>query len=155
MKKGYVHSLLLCSILSISLTCKADKTGAELYQQCAGCHLKAAEGVPGMFPPLTDRLGALVKKSAGRDYLVMVINTGMVGNLKVDGTPYLNNMMPGQTLNNIDTAAVLNYLLEAFNVKTLPKEWSRFTESEIESIKTRYPNAKARDVYELRKSAFK
>ena len=153
--KNYVRSFFLLLMLCAPLLCNADKTGPELYQRCAGCHLKTAEGVPSMFPPLTERLGKLAKTSAGRDYLVMVINAGLIGNLNVDGTPYLNNMMPGQLLSNSDTAVVLNYLLETFNGKTLPKNWKRFTEPEVESVKKRYLNANAQKVYELRKSAYK
>ena len=146
--------LFILLMLGAPLLSNAEKKGTELYQRCAGCHLKTAEGVPGMFPPIKDRLGSLVKKSAGRDYLVMVINTGLIGNLKVDGASYFNNIMPGQLLENVETAAVLNYLLEEFNAKTLPKNWKQFTDAEVALIKKRYPNANAQKVYELRKSAY-
>ena len=154
-KKNNKHWFFILFMLGVPLLCNAGQTGAELYQRCASCHLKTAQGVPAMFPPLTERFGPLAGKPAGRDYLVMVVNTGLIGNIEVNGTPYLNNMMPGQLLQHSDTAAVVNYLLETFNAKTLPKNWKPFTASEVESIKMRYPNANAQKVYELRKSAFK
>ncbi|MDC0004329.1 cytochrome c [Porticoccaceae bacterium] len=154
-KKNDKRWLFILLMLGAPLLCNADQNGAELYQRCAGCHLKTAQGVPAMFPPLTERMGPLAGKTAGRDYLVMAVNTGLIGNLEINGSSYRNNMMPGQLLENADTAAVLNYLLEEFNAKTLPKNWKQFTEAEVALIKKRYPNANAQKVYELRKPAFK
>ena len=154
-KKTDKRLLFIVLMLGTSLLCRADQSGADLYQRCAACHLKTAQGVPGMFPPLTERLGPLVDSSSGRDYLVMVVNTGLIGNFTINGSSYINNMMAGQLLDNADAAAVLNYLLDTFNRNTLPKYWKPFTESEVESIIVRYPNANAQNVYTLRKSVFK
>jgi len=53
---------------------------------------------------------AFAKTPQGRDYLVMVVTTGLMGNLKVGGVNY-NGVMPAQSgLGEADVAAVLNYL---------------------------------------------
>ena len=142
-------ALLLLSLAA--LNSQAETKAGQLYQPCAGCNLATAEGVPGMFPPLTERLGPLAGKSKGRAYLALVLEAGLIGDLKIDGNDYRHNMMPGQSLSAADSAAVLNYVLKHFNAKTLPKNWQPYTAAEIESIKQRYPNVDARKVYKMRR----
>jgi len=53
---------------------------------------------------------AFAKSEQGRDYLIMVLTSGLMGELKVGGVRY-NNVMPAQSgLSEADVAAVLSYL---------------------------------------------
>jgi mono/diheme cytochrome c family protein len=59
---------------------------------------------------LHDQIVAFGKTPEGRDYLVMVVTTGLMGNLKVGGVSYLG-VMPAQSgLSEAEVAAVLSFL---------------------------------------------
>ena len=147
--------LWLLVIFSVPNAFAEKSTGERLYQRCAGCHLSSAEGVSGMFPPLVQRLGPLANTQPGRDYLVMVIQAGLIGSIKVDNVTY-QGIMPAQGLamKEEDVAAVINYLFENFNSNTLMDNWQRFTKYEVATIKSRYPKASGREVHALRQQAF-
>jgi mono/diheme cytochrome c family protein len=92
----------------------ADDAGASIFaSRCAVCHGPQAAGIPGSFPPLHEQVVAFAKIPQGRDYLVMVVTTGLMGNLAVSGVNY-NGVMPAQSgLSDAEVAAVLNYLAAA------------------------------------------
>jgi hypothetical protein len=59
---------------------------------------------------LHEQIVAFAKTPEGRDYLVMVVTTGLMGTLKVGGVTY-NGVMPAQSgLSEAEVAAVLNFL---------------------------------------------
>ncbi len=89
----------------------AGSAGATVFaNRCAVCHGPQAAGIPGTFPSLHEQVAAFAKIPEGRDYLVMVVTTGLMGNLKVGGVTY-NGAMPAQSgLGEAEVAAVLNYL---------------------------------------------
>ena len=89
----------------------AGSAGAAVFaNRCAVCHGPQAGGIPGTFPSLHEQVVAFAKIPEGRDYLVMVVTTGLVGNLKVGGVDY-NGVMPAQSgLSEAEIAAVLSYL---------------------------------------------
>jgi len=89
----------------------ADSVGATVFaDRCAVCHGPQAAGIPGSFPSLHEQIVAFAKMPQGRDYLVMVVTTGLMGGLKVGGVSY-NGVMPAQSgLSEAEVAAVLSYL---------------------------------------------
>jgi mono/diheme cytochrome c family protein len=89
----------------------ANSAGATVFaNRCAVCHGAEAAGIPGSFPSLHEQVVAFAKIPQGRDYLVMVVTTGLMGTLKVGGISY-NGVMPAQSgLSETEIAAVLNYL---------------------------------------------
>jgi mono/diheme cytochrome c family protein len=89
----------------------AASDGAAVFaNRCAVCHGPQAAGIPGTFPSLHEQVVAFAKIPQGRDYLVMVVTSGLMGNLKVGGVNY-NGVMPAQTeLAETEIAAVLSYL---------------------------------------------
>ena len=89
----------------------ANSAGATVFaSRCAVCHGAQAAGIPGSFPSLHEQVVAFAKIPQGRDYLVMVVTTGLMGNLKVGGISY-NGVMPAQSgLSETEIAAVLSYL---------------------------------------------
>jgi mono/diheme cytochrome c family protein len=89
----------------------AGAAGAEVFaNRCAVCHGPQAGGIPGSFPSLREQVVGFAKSPEGRDYLVMVVTTGLMGSLTVAGVNY-NGVMPAQSgLSEAEVAAVLSYL---------------------------------------------
>jgi mono/diheme cytochrome c family protein len=88
-----------------------DSAGAAVFAtRCAVCHGPQAGGIPGTFPSLHEQVVAFAKIPQGRDYLVMVVTTGLMGNLNVGGVSYNGVMPPQSGLSEAEIAAVLNYL---------------------------------------------
>jgi mono/diheme cytochrome c family protein len=89
----------------------ADDVGATVFSgRCAVCHGPQAAGIPGAFPSLHEQVVAFGKTPEGRDYLAMVVTTGLMGDLKVAGVTY-RGVMPAQSgLSEAEVAAVLSYL---------------------------------------------
>lgn len=145
----------LLLIFSLSSLAETQLTGERHYKQCSACHLASGAGVPGMFPPLIERFGPLAERKVGREYLVMVIQAGLMGRLSIDGSTY-QGMMPaqGSSLGDDGIAAVLNYILQTFNAGSLHEEVQAFTAEEVATIKAQYPNASGRDIYTLRQTVF-
>jgi mono/diheme cytochrome c family protein len=88
-----------------------DNTGANIFAtRCAVCHGPQAGGIPGTFPSLHEQVVGFAKSEAGRDYMIMVVTSGLMGELNVAGVRY-NNVMPAQSgLSEADVAAVLSFL---------------------------------------------
>lgn len=89
----------------------APAAGAAVFAaRCAVCHGAQAAGIPGSFPSLHEQVVSFGKTAEGRDYLVMVLTTGLVGDLKVAGVAYRGVMPPQSGLSDAEVAAVLSYL---------------------------------------------
>jgi mono/diheme cytochrome c family protein len=91
----------------------------------------------------------------GRDYLVLVVQMGLMGDLQIDGSKY-RGVMPAQGpgLGDEGVAAVLNYVLKQFNQRTLPAAPHRFSAAEVARIKARYPRLNAAQLRKLRADVF-
>jgi mono/diheme cytochrome c family protein len=89
----------------------AASSGAAVFaSRCAVCHGPQAAGIPGTFPSLHEQIRAFAKTPEGRDYLVMVVTTGLMGSLNVGGVNY-TGVMPAQSgLSEAEVAAVLSFL---------------------------------------------
>jgi mono/diheme cytochrome c family protein len=114
-----VRRVRIVTLAAIALVggfdCRADdNAGASLFTaRCAVCHQPQAVGIPGTFPSLRDQVVAFARTQAGRDYLVMVVTTGLMGEIKIGNARY-DNVMPAQSgLSEAEVAAVLNYLTSA------------------------------------------
>ncbi len=138
----------------LAVPASADE-GADAFQRCAACHLADGAGVPGAFPPLAGRLGAVAGRDAGREYLVMVVTAGLMGALEADGVWY-RGVMPAQAaaLDDAAVAALLNYTMTELNRDVLPEGWTPFTASEVATIAARHKGANPMSVYKLREAAF-
>ena len=88
-----------------------EPIGATVFAgRCAVCHGPEAAGIPGSFPSLHEQVVAFAKMPEGRDYLVMVVTTGLMGSLKLAGVSYLGAMPAQSGLSDAEVAAVLSYL---------------------------------------------
>lgn len=127
-----------------------EPAGAAVFAaHCAVCHGPEAAGIPGTFPSLHEQIVAFAKTSAGRDYLVMVFTTGLMGELKVGGVTY-RNVMPAQSvLSEAEVAAVISYLAsdrgKSVSAPTL-------TANDVAAIRARHPDKSAQSTYALRPS---
>jgi hypothetical protein len=137
-------------LLAVLWTPLAASEGEPLYTRCAACHLPTGQGVPGAFPPLTERLGAFVSSPTGRSFLVMVVKVGMIGQVRIADTVF-QGIMPAQILTDDEIAAVLNYVMTQFNHESLPDGWREFTGREVAETIARHAGATAHEVAELRK----
>ena len=115
----------LCTLMVVSLAgaaprlARATESGASLYLlHCSGCH-----GADGMgeqradVPPLPPLVGNLLRDSQGRLYIVNV------GGVVTSNLGYA------------DTAAVLNWLLQAFGSTTLPPNIKEFDADEVAALR--------------------
>lgn len=85
--------------------------GKALYaQHCLPCHQSDGNGVPGMFPPLTDRQWI----DGDADTLIGIVIHGMDGEIEVNGETY-NTVMAGLPyLSDREVADILNYVKKRF-----------------------------------------
>lgn len=89
----------------------AAADGVQVYDaSCAFCHQAGGVGVPGQFPRLAGRVGAVASKPEGKAFLPKILLNGMSGRIVADGEPVLGIMPPFDSLSDDDIAAVLTYL---------------------------------------------
>jgi len=100
---------LLAAALLAATPAFAD--GAAVFDaNCAFCHQGGGVGVPGQFPRLAGRAGAIAAKPAGKAFLPKVVLNGISGRIMVDGEQILGIMPALDTLSDDDIAAVLTYV---------------------------------------------
>jgi mono/diheme cytochrome c family protein len=123
-------------------------SGSSVFAgRCAVCHGSEAAGIPGSFPSLHEQVVAFGKTLPGRDYLVMVVTTGLMGELKVAGGTY-NGVMPAQSaLSEAEVAAVLSYLASDRGKVSEPPALSA---ADIKDVRARHPDPSAQTTRALR-----
>jgi mono/diheme cytochrome c family protein len=135
----------------------AQDHGAKVFQRCAACHLASGQGVPGAFPALAGRLATAAENDSGRDYLVMTVASGVMGEIDVDGKK-IRGFMPAQAgLSDADIAAVLNYsvaLKPATGAAATAAAPKPFDAAEVASIRAKHKGANPNAVHALRAAAF-
>ena len=110
----------------------AHAGGAEVFNaHCTICHQANAEGIPGLYPPLANSIGAYVAVPEGRAYLVHVVSFGLSGPIAVHGQTYVGLMQAWPSLSDDEVAQVLSYILTSFNSKLIPKDFAPLTPQEV------------------------
>jgi mono/diheme cytochrome c family protein len=108
----------------------ANADGAAVFDNsCAFCHQSGGVGVPGQFPRLAGRVGAIAAKPDGKKFLPQILLNGMSGRITVDGEPILGIMPAFASLSDEDIASVLSYLT-GLDHAAVP-----FTADEIKAIR--------------------
>lgn len=127
----------------------AGSAGATIFaDHCAVCHGPEAAGIPGSFPSLHEQVVAFAKLPQGRDYLVMVVTTGLMGALKVGGVNY-NGVMPAQSgLSEAQVAAVLSYLAGGRDKN--PSGAAALSASDVTDARARHADKSAPATHALR-----
>jgi mono/diheme cytochrome c family protein len=106
-----VRLVTLTTLLLVSVTGAAAADGQSLFDaNCAVCHQAGGVGVPGQFPRLAGRAGAIAAKPEGKTFLSQVVLNGMGGRITVDGEQILGAMPAFDGLPDEDAAAVLTYI---------------------------------------------
>ena len=106
---------MMLSIVAGLMTSRVASADAafDYTLHCQGCHLEDGRGTAPDVPALRDTLGKLVAQPGGREYITRV---------------------PGASqapISDARLAAVLNWVLQAFNAKTLPSGFAPYTAEEI------------------------
>lgn len=100
------QAVLAAALLAAATNADAD--GAAVFDtSCAFCHQAGGVGVPGQFPRLAGRVGAIATKPEGRKFLPQILLNGMSGRITVDGEQILGIMPAFDALSDDDMAAVL------------------------------------------------
>lgn len=154
LKRIAAATALLCALrLGTAPAQEAPPAGASpggtiFATRCAVCHGPAAAGIPGTFPSLREQILSFAKSPAGRDYLVMVVSSGLMGELSVAGVHY-NNVMPAQSgLSEADVAAVLNYLAGDLGKQDLGG--AALSADDVKDARARHPQNTAQSTRALR-----
>jgi mono/diheme cytochrome c family protein len=117
--------------LGIALPALAED-GQQLYvEQCVACHEEDGRGVPGIYPPLADRIGRFVELPEGRAYLARVVIHGLFGPIRVEDRPYNGLMPPQPDLSDAEIAAILNYVLTKLGPEQLPAGFEPLSAAEV------------------------
>ncbi len=118
--------VFLAAALLAAATGSAAADGAAIFDaNCAFCHQAGGVGVPGQFPRLAGRVGAIAANPEGKKLLSQILLSGMGGRIAVDGEQIIGVMPAFDTLSDDDIAAVLSYLT-SLDHAAVP-----FTEEEI------------------------
>ncbi len=112
-----MNSRVVVGVLAAALGMALAKTSAQARDSsvvydgnCAICHQKAGAGVPGAFPHLAGRAGALAMLPPGRVVMISTVLFGMSGRLQVDGQPVVGLMPSFGQMNDVEIAEALNYV---------------------------------------------
>lgn len=105
-----MRAMLVAAMMAATMDAAAAD-GAQVFEtSCAFCHQAGGVGVPGQFPRLAGRVGAIAANPEGKTFLSKVLLNGMSGRIVADGEPVLGIMPPFDTMSDDDIAAVLTYL---------------------------------------------
>lgn len=116
MRRLFMACLLLLDTGVLLAGDAAGQPGAGVYAtHCVACHQADGQGAPGIAPPLAGNVGRHAASEAGRNYVVRVPLTGMVGAITVDGVRYVGNMPSFAMLSDAEIASVLGHVLRDFN----------------------------------------
>jgi mono/diheme cytochrome c family protein len=112
-----MNSRIVVGLLAAALGMALARTSAQAHDSsvvydanCAICHQKAGAGVPGAFPHLAGRAGALAALPTGRVAMISTVLFGMSGRLQVDGQPVVGLMPSFGQLSNAEIVQALNYV---------------------------------------------
>jgi mono/diheme cytochrome c family protein len=101
----------LAALFVAAATDMASADGQAVFDNsCAFCHQAGGVGVPGQFPRLAGRVGAIAATPEGRAFLPKILLNGMSGRVTVDEQPILGIMPAFDSLSDADMASVLTYL---------------------------------------------
>jgi cytochrome c553 len=122
--------------LGIAAPALAQDDGQALFvEQCGACHEEDGRGVPGIYPPLADRIGRFVALPEGRAYLARVVIHGLFGPISIEDRSYSGLMPPQPDLDDAEIAVVLNYALTELSSEQLPADFAPLSAEEVASYR--------------------
>ena len=114
-KAGYTIAVMLL-MLSNGVFAASPRINYLLY--CSGCHRPTGEGSPPNVPTLHNELGEMISVQEMRGYLARV--------------PGSNNA----PISDAELTGVINWILEEFNAKTLPKNFKKLSLKEVRDARS-------------------
>lgn len=122
---------LAVGLAGLSYAEEGAQHSADAYAACSACHLAAGEGIPGAFPPLRNRVSAMAGLDGGREYLISVVSSGLMGTMQADGVTYMG-VMPGHqgSMSAEQIAAALNYVVFMLT-DAKPEDVEAFSAAEV------------------------
>lgn len=110
------RALAIGMALAASTAACAQERGAVLYEaNCAVCHEKQGEGIPGFAPRLAGSLAERAGKDSGRRYFAQLVVSGMMGPIVSGGEKFNDAMPPFAALSDEEIVAVVGHVLTRFN----------------------------------------
>lgn len=111
-----MRRLLPLAAALLASTAYAQERGAALYEaNCAVCHEKQGEGIPGFAPRLAGNLAERAGKDSGRRYFAQLVVSGMMGPIISGGERFNDAMPPFASLTDEEIVAVVGHVLTRFN----------------------------------------
>lgn len=124
----------------------ASIDGATAYAPCAACHQANGAGLPGAFPPLAGHAPELYE--ADRQYPILVLLYGVMGQIQVNGLSYNGLMPPHGHLGDAELAAILNHVMTAFGNDEILPAFEPYETAEVAAERDR--GLSFTDVYAIR-----
>ena len=120
MKDKMIRLTLLAVVFTLlhsSVFAASPRTNYLLY--CSGCHRPLGEGKPPNVPTLRNELGYMMSIEAMRGYLA-----------RVPGSAHA-------PISDAQLTDVLNWMLDEFNAKTLPRGFKKLTVEEVTKARSK------------------
>jgi hypothetical protein len=109
--KGVIAAMVSCWLGTTSALAASPQT--NYMMACQGCHLADGRGTPGKVPSLKGEIAKFLHVDGGRAFLVQVPGTSQ------------------SSLNNLETAEVLNWILTTMDPEHLPNGFVPYSEDEV------------------------
>lgn len=107
MRPSLLRLLPLLLLAAVPAQAQRARTGAEVYQTCAACHMANGQGLPGAFPPLAGSEWVLGRPEVP----IALVLHGMQGQVVVKGATYNQVMTPwGAMFSDEEIANVVTYI---------------------------------------------
>ena len=103
----------LALVLACSGSASAETARANYLLACMGCHLMDGSGTKDKVPALKGEVAKFLPVEGGREFLIQVPGTSQ------------------SRLDDLETAEVLNYILQTFDPDHLPKDFIPYSEDEV------------------------
>lgn len=145
-------AVLACSAFLLPVT-SASADDKAAYASCTACHLADGAGIPGAFPPLRNRVAAIAGLEGGREYLIAVVSSGLMGQIEVAGIRYFG-VMPGNKgpMSPADIAAAINHVAsELVDDKSKVSDFRPITAEEVADVQAGTATGSPAAAAELRK----
>lgn len=117
---------------------------------CSACHQATGQGIVGAFPPVAAHAPELYQAAGGREYLIDVVLYGLQGQIEAMGQSYNSMMVAQGQLDDEEIAAVLNYVMTAWDNDTLVSDYQDYSPEEVAA--QRGQGLSGVDVLELRQA---
>lgn len=109
--------LILAATCLVAASQSFSDPHTDYLLYCRGCHLHTGDPVPDANIPSLHELAPLLATQEGRDYLIRVPGVSQSG------------------MSDEQLAAVLNWVITAFNSQSVPENFARFTTEEVSQVR--------------------